>query len=650
MSLAQLTNPFEVVHNEPQQVRNKFLEGEPYKNKNFPGPFQGLSQEQQQNYIYQQQNALNNWTFPALQSNIYPSFNSGQPNCAQYSGLNLQNMAPVVRKNSFEPVHAEGPNSMWNIDRNSPMSVENFNDVHVIDSKDPLSDFNDESISNPCNQTGFGEIVPKFVESKCSAGNSPLLDIEKRPIEQFSHNNMVPFYGPKLTQNMHSSGVPQAGDNNSCKANKAGFADVTPWRDKLQTFTGCDEMYMHKREAPRMFSPSEQATGWVFGTPSFRPDLDRYKTSVWRRNNETPVEKQQVGPGIALDYSVPAAGGFQQFTRILPNNITNYKANQLEGRVAGGKWFTNHPTSQYIHGVKKDKPDLTITQARRPTMRTKFYTNAPDGGDSRITDYKQAVQRGRQARMDTEQGAGFGQINLTEYIYDGSGNLVPKKENFQSVEKGPCLEFGQAPVGKIMGSHVPMPSQEISSYNNIRETFKKGSAGWNSKGGYWECNDSTQGSNRWDLILGPATGHVPNQESRQGKYVNYTDRGDINPFVINANGTAQAGGLWSPVSFQDQQRVTTKETTQYSHAGAPTGQTKEFVNTWEDQQKVTTKETTQYSHTGAPTGQTKEFVNTWEDQPKVTTKETTDYSHAGAPKGKDTIPMDRFQYTGGDYP
>ena len=333
----------------------------------------------------------------------------------------------------------------------------------------------------------------------------------------------------------------------------------------------------------------------------------------------------------------------------MPNNVTNYKANQLEGRVAGGKWFTNHPTSQYIHGVKKDKPDLTITQARRPTMRTKFYTNAPDGGDSRITDYTQAAQRGKQARTDTEQGAGFGQFNLTEYIYDGSGKLVPKEENFQSVGKGPCIEFGQAPVGRIMGSIVPMPSQELSSYNNIRETFKKGAAGWNQSG-YWECNDSTQGANRWDLIMGPATGSVPNQESRQGKYVNYTDRGNLNPFVINANGTAQAGGLWSPLSFQDQQRVTTKETTQYAHAGAPTGQSKEFINTWTDLPKVTTKETTEYAHAGAPTGQSKEFINTWTDLPKVTTKETTEYAHTGAPKAKDTIPMDRFQYTGGDYP
>jgi hypothetical protein len=34
-----------------------------------------------------------------------------------------------------------------------------------------------------------------------------------------------------------------------------------------------------------------------------------------------------VGPGLKLDPKIPAAGGFHEFTRVLPNNVTNYKAN-----------------------------------------------------------------------------------------------------------------------------------------------------------------------------------------------------------------------------------------------------------------------------------------------------------------------------------
>ena len=740
MSLAQLTKPFEVIHNEPQSVRNKYLEGEPYKGANFPGPFEGLSQQEQAIAAAQQRSAVKSWHNIAeeplaVQAAMYPSFNAGLSNCEQY-GQQVPMTPPVHLQQSPGPPNAEGIGLSQNIMRQNPAmpwpyqvgqgssngmptggldgegrfnkdrqsgsnhpkeqflppgmneaalagtynlpgvdrSKESFSDMKMKETFGDIGvvDFKDESISDPCNQTGFGEIVPKFTQMpegvdawspnkgtsfmKCSEEGNPLTDIENRPVDQFSHNNMVPFYGSKLTQNMYSTNVPQAGDNNSCKGLVNGFADVTPYRDKLQTFTGCDEMYMHKRETPRMFSPAEQITGWVFGTPAFRPDLDRYKESLWRRNNETPVEKQRVGPGIGLDYSVPAQGGFQQFTRILPNNVNDYKANQLEGRVKAGKWFTNHPTAQYIHGVKKDKPDVYLTQARRPTMRTKFYNNAPEAGDSRLTNYSLSVQRGKQARSDTEQGAGFGQFNLREYVYDGSGKLTPKKEEFSSAPfqtadgKMPCIDFGIAPVGKVMGAVVPMPTQDLASYNNIRETFKKGAAGYDEKTGFWECTDSTQGANRWGLIMGPAQGSVPNQETRQGKYINFTDRGDVNPFVINVTGTAQAGGLWSPNSWQDQQKVTTKETTEYAYSGNPSGSNmKQYINTWSDLPKVTTKETTEYAHAGNPKGQQKVYQNTWSDLPKVTTKETTEYAHAGNAKAKNNNLMDRFMYTGSDY-
>lgn len=670
-SLSSLTRPFEVVQQEPLGVRAKFLEGQPYITKDFPGPFEGLTQHEQAIAAHQQRSAVKNWHNIAeeplqTQASMYPTFNAGLANCESYGGsvplvprmgnrisqgppeaegvlqswgpLQVNNYQYQVGQGSGDPrflsgIECEGRFSQArNVGAPQLNIKESFGDIAVMG----LDDFNDESITNPCNQTGFGEIVPKFVElpggveawspnssagiQKCSSEGNPLIDIENRPVEQFSHNNMVPFYGSKLTQSMASTGVPQAGDNNSCNGLVNGFADVTPYRDKLQTFTGCDEMYMHKRETSPMFSPSEQATGWVFGTPAFRPDLERYKESIWRRNNEAPIEKQQVGPGIGLDFSVPAQGGFQQYTRVLPNNVNNYKANQLEGRVNGGKWnLAEHPTSQYIHGVSKNNPDVYMTQARRPTMKTKFYNNAPEAGDARLTDYNLSVQRGRQARPDTEQGGGFGQFNLTEYIYDGSGNLKPKRENFTQEKQLPCIDFSAAPIGKIMKSHVPMPTQDLQSYSNIRETFKKGAAGYNEKTGFWECNDSTQGSNRWGLIMGPAQGAVPNQESRQGKYVNFTDRGDVNPFVINVTGTTQAGGVWSPNSFHDQQKVTRKETTEFSHAGNPTGSTM------------------------------KATIDSWSDKPKVTRKETTDFSHSGNAKGVQANLMDRGMYTGSDF-
>ena len=85
-SLTELTRPFEVIHQEPEFVRNKYLEGEPYANKNFPGPFQGLSQPQQAQKAAMQRSAVKNWHNIAeeplnVQAQMYPSFNAGLANC-----------------------------------------------------------------------------------------------------------------------------------------------------------------------------------------------------------------------------------------------------------------------------------------------------------------------------------------------------------------------------------------------------------------------------------------------------------------------------------------------------------------------------------------------------------------------------------------
>lgn len=633
-TLTELTKPFTIVQNEPKDVRDKYLEGQPYSNNNFPGPFQGMSKENMNKYMDNQQDTVQNYHTIAetplpTEALKYSEFNTGKADCPSQQGPTIP-MVPKMSVNAgfMRSMHSDGVSPQVPMENNGPKG-------------DLIEEFKDDNLSDPCNETGFGQIVPRFKSTgvpsfsgKCSAEGNPLLNMNNRPIDQFSHNNMVPFFGPKLTQNMYSTGVPQAGDNNDCQNSKAGFADVTPYRDKLQTFTGCDESYMHKRESGPLFSPAEQQDGWVYGTPSFRPNLDRFKQTIKTKNNESPVEKLQVGPGIGLDYSAPAVGGFQQYTRIVPNNISDYKSNQLEGRVTGGKWFVNHPESQFIHGVQSNKPSTYITQARRPTMKSKFYTDGPSADSARLTDYNLSTSRGKQARSDTEISAGFGQID--QPTVNGP--------------KGPgCVSFGQAPVGKVMGSQVPMPTQDMGSFNTIRETFKRGAAGYSEKDGFWECKDRQQGSERWDLF-GPARGVVPNTETREGVYMNYTDRGTINPFIINATGTAQTkDGVWNPNSFQDQQKTTRKETTNYSYTGNVKGTTNNTtLSPFNDQNfRVTRKQTTQFSHQGNPSGSTmKTYQYTYSDLPRTTRKETNQFAYQGNGAGR--VPMDtnRQMYTG----
>lgn len=676
-----MANPFEVINNQPQDVRNKYLEGIPNKN-NFPGPFVGATHQQMNDYIKLQNAAVLDYNRKSqepigIQAGMYPQLNVGAPNCSALGGQ-IGLVPPVQTGPRPGPQNSPGIQFSQNINRSSHQPEEfldpmvndelsnmnysnEYNDNDDIEHFNGVDDFHDDSISSPQSQTGFGTIIPQIRQmpegakqqiefQKCEAGNNPLLDIPNRPIEQFSHNNMVPYYGSKLTQNMAVTGTPQAGDNNTCLGVTDGFANQTPYRGKLETFTGTDEMWMHKRETGPMYSPAEQQTGWVYGTPAFRPDLDRYKTQVWKRHGEKPVESVKIGPGIGIDYTTPATGGFQQYTRVLPNNVGDYKANQLEGRTNAGSWKISHPTSQYIHGVNKNLPDLQITQARRPTQPGKFTTNAPSADSSGVTSYIPSVMKGKQARSDTEASAGFGQLNLEEYVYDGSGKIV-KKENFTNQQGMPCVDFSRAPVGMTMKSNVPQSSQERNSFNNIRETFRRGAAGYSEKDGFWECSDRTQGQEKWGIIMGPARGVVGAGEQRDGKYINYTDRGDVNPYVINVSGMVNGNGVWNPNSYSQPARVTTKETTEFSYSGNASGSNmKNYSNTWADTPKVTTKETTEYSHSGnMQQGKTGMYKNQWDsDAPRVTRKETIQYAHQGNASQGGVAFMNRSMFTGAD--
>jgi len=241
-----------------------------------------------------------------------------------------------------------------------------------------------------------------------------LLDMKSRPMTDFTHNNMVPFYGAAVKQNMAGTGVSSGNYIDGINVN-SGFDDETPYVTKLQTFTGLDDTYLHKREIGPKFSPAEQQTGWVNGSPLARPDDDRYTVSLFKRHDLAPCEKELIGPGLDLDPSVPASGGFHDFTRIVPNNVSDYKPHQLEGRVItqgwqlGGQEPTAYPgagstVNDSDRGVTKNRPNSFWTQSRYPTMTTKASPSVQ--GDLVIPDYDVAKRPGNANREQINYGFG----------------------------------------------------------------------------------------------------------------------------------------------------------------------------------------------------------------------------------------------------
>lgn len=155
------------------------------------------------------------------------------------------------------------------------------------------------------------------------------------------HNNMVPFFGGRVTQSTYN-----------------GATDGI-----LDTYTGTGRhTFFHKTEEANFFKP-EPATGLPWGK-QVETDFEQSRmVSSMRMANVFPIEQTRVGPGINDGYTNLPSGGYQQDAArefALPRTtdelrvVTNPKLT-YEGEVVPGAHFITEPGIQAP--VKKNKPD-----------------------------------------------------------------------------------------------------------------------------------------------------------------------------------------------------------------------------------------------------------------------------------------------------
>ena len=199
-----------------------------------------------------------------------------------------------------------------------------------------------------------------------------LLDMNKRTMSDFLNNNFIPNRKAD-TQNMNGTGV-RTGNFTPDDYNMGGDPGQFMSRTDMGFGPGCDPTYMHKRASGPRFSPSDNAT-WINGRPDIRPELDRFKMDIRNKNFESPCEKIfYVGPGTGIDPSISAAGGFNAGlnNRVTPNNIFNYKTNQLPGAVVKGKYYSAElPTANPGTGKNLDGNLYGVPNNKKPQT---FYT------------------------------------------------------------------------------------------------------------------------------------------------------------------------------------------------------------------------------------------------------------------------------------
>lgn len=175
-----------------------------------------------------------------------------------------------------------------------------------------------------------------------------------------------------------------------------------------------------RRETNNLFTPEERITGYGYqygqsgtGGPgleiSRQKEIEELKSTLKFKTNEQPIEKIHVGRGLAIGSEVPAAGGFQQYTRIMPDNISDYSANQLPGMVAGGKWlYSNAPTNQ--QPVMKNRPNGFYSLCQYGPMPSRGAVTA----EMTRPDY--AVVLKNQNREFINYGFGVPLTQLSDYL------------------------------------------------------------------------------------------------------------------------------------------------------------------------------------------------------------------------------------------
>lgn len=132
-----------------------------------------------------------------------------------------------------------------------------------------------------------------------------------------------------------------------------------------EIFYGSGVPYMKKEIVSNFGDLKPDSNRLPFGQPVY--DLYNRQGVTNKMNNLAPAEKMQVGPGLGVDPSIAAQGGFQQFFRVMPTNTNENRLTQLPGRSGPPESFVK--SAPPVQGA--------LTQTQRPT---KVYTRDPMRG------------------------------------------------------------------------------------------------------------------------------------------------------------------------------------------------------------------------------------------------------------------------------
>lgn len=221
-------------------------------------------------------------------------------------------------------------------DQSLPVEYVNY------DKNDIYSDINIKNLPDSSNGNIYDTRYP-------ADGGFDGISLTGLPINpaDFRHNNMVPFFGGRVKQNM----------------------DDKAYSTIVENFTGNVDNYQQKKEVNTFFAPQTNVTN-PYGMQSTSQFMyDRIIPSK-KMDGVSPIERVQVGPGINQGYTAQPSGGFQQANArdyIMPKTVDELRTVNKPKMSYYGRIISGHKT--YQRGLVGE-----FSKKKVPT----YYDNTPD--------------------------------------------------------------------------------------------------------------------------------------------------------------------------------------------------------------------------------------------------------------------------------
>jgi hypothetical protein len=456
--------------------------------------------------------------------------------------------------------------------------------------------------------------------------------------KDLKHNNMTPFFGGSIKQNVDE------------------FSNNT----LLETFSGNIDNYQKKKEIEPLFKPQTNI-GNVYGMQNLDNDYDRYYVSD-KRNNVSAVEQIRVGPGLNQGYTSEPSGGFQQSNAqeyALPKTTdeirvkTNPKVS-YEGRIISGqhiakpgkvgamqkklpdrshplgpdRWFT---TTGNVTG-NTQRPAIVMKYVNRKTTEKKSRIGpaAPVNGTKVQTRGKVKVSNKIQYKSTGPRNAYAGEkwSAKSEGNHDYGKKNIKLKDTNRMVTETKTVVINRNQRDKrqaIRNKQQPRMTKKTNMIGNPRQSGNYGTP--YSKGVVKDPNDIAKTTIKETNIHNNHSGNM-NAPSKSIAY----DPNDIAKTTIketnihnNHSGNMNAPSKSIAYDPNDIAKTTIKETNiDNNHSGNLNGPTKSVAYDPNDIAKTTIKETNIHNNrTGNVDANKKGKAFDPDDTPKITTKQTT---------------------------